>query len=300
MTNPFLGTMAPYPGLERYARSVRLARAGLDLFLFDAGPQDAPPALLVHGLGDEADTWRHLIPALATRRRILAPDLPGFGRSGQREGAYGVPFFADVLLEALDMLLPAGSRAVWIGHSLGAIISHHVALSRPERVEGLVLLDGCLLARALKLDLATLLLLVPGLGERWYNDLRKDPQAAYRSLEPFYAHLERLPEAERAFLFQRVNQRVWSDGQRRAFFGTLRSMARFLPAQQRGLAPRLAALSVPTLVLWGESDRMNSLQDGHALAQLQPGARLVTILDAGHNAHQEDPQAVLSAIEAAL
>ena len=300
MTNPFLEPMAPYPGLERYARSVRLARAGLELFLFDAGPQGAPPVLLVHGLGDEADTWRHLIPALATRRRILAPDLPGFGRSCQRGGACSVPFFADTLIELLDVLLPAGSRALWIGHSLGAIISHYVALNSPERVEGLVLLDGCLLARSRKLDLATWMLLVPGLGERLYNGLREDPRAAYRSLEPFYAHLELLPEAERAFLFQRVNQRVWSERQRRAFFGTLRSLARWLPAQQRGLAPRLAALRVPTLVLWGESDRMNSLQDGHALAQLQPGARLVTIPDAGHNVHQENHQAVLAAIEAAL
>ncbi len=300
MTNPFLEPMSPYPGLERYARSVRLARTGLELFLFDAGPQDAPPILLVHGLGDEADTWRHLIPALATRRRILAPDLPGFGRSGQREGAYGVPFFADVLLEALDVLLPSGSHALWMGHSLGAIVNHYVALSHPERVGGLVLLDGCLLARTRKLDLATLMLLVPGLGERWYSGLRKDPQAAYRSLEPFYAHLERLPEAERAFLFQRVNQRVWSDGQRRAFFGTLRSLARWLPTQQRGLVPRLAALSVSTLVLWGESDRMNSIEDGRALVELQPAARLVTIPSAGHDAHQENPQAVLAAIEAAL
>jgi pimeloyl-ACP methyl ester carboxylesterase len=300
MTNPFLAPMTPYPGLERYARSVRLARAGLELFLFDAGSQDAPPALLVHGLGDEADTWRHLIPALAARRRILAPDLPGFGRSSQPDGPFSVPFFAEVLLEALDVLLPAGSRAVWIGHSLGAIISHYVALGHPERVGGLVLLDGCLLARSRKLDLATGMLLVPGFGERWYNGLRRDPQAAYRSLEPFYAHLERLPESERAFLFQRVNQRVWSDGQRRAFFGALRSLARWFPAQQRDLAPRLAALTVPTLVLWGESDGINSIKDGRALGQIQPGTRLITIPNAGHDVQQENPQTVLAAIEAAL
>jgi pimeloyl-ACP methyl ester carboxylesterase len=151
-------------------------------------------------------------------------------------------------------------------------------------------------ARSQKIDLATLLFLIPGLGEWLYTRLRRDPQAAYQTLAPYYSHLDELPEADREFLFQRVNERVWSDGQRRAFFSTFRNLARWLPGQQRDLPSRLSALGVPTLVVWGEADRINLIENGRALAELQPTARLVVVPGAGHDVHQEDAVAVLEAI----
>ena len=135
------------------------------------------------------------------------------------------------------------------------------------------------------------------MGEWLYNRLRKDPQAAYETLRPYYGDLDRLPEADRDFLFQRVNERVWSDGQRRAFFSTFRGLARWLPAQQRTLPARLAASEVPTTAIWGELDRMNSVESGRRLVELQPTARLVVVPGAGHNVHQENPDAVLGAIQ---
>lgn len=294
--NRFQEPMQPWPALEPYARSVYLARGGLTLHVYEAGATDAPPMFLIHGLADEADTWRHLVPPLSTQYRVIAPDLPGFGRSEKPDRPYTVPFFQDVLLELLDTL--EVQRAVLVGHSLGAVIAHALALSHRERVERLILIDGSLVARSQKIDLATMLFLIPGLGEWLYNRLRKDPQAAYRSLEPYYSRLDDLPKADREFLFQRVNERVWSDGQRRAFLSAFRNLARWIPGQQRNLPSRLATLDVPTLVLWGEADRMMPVENGHALVELQSAARLVVVPGAGHNVHQEDPGAVLEAIQA--
>lgn len=294
--NRFQEPMQPWPALEPYARSVYLARGGLTLHVYEAGATDAPPMFLIHGLADEADTWRHLVPPLSTQYRVIAPDLPGFGRSEKPDRPYTVPFFQDVLLELLDTL--EVQRAVLVGHSLGAVIAHALALSHRERVERLILIDGSLVARSQKIDLATMLFLIPGLGEWLYNRLRKDPQAAYRSLEPYYSRQDDLPKADREFLFQRVNERVWSDGQRRAFLSAFRNLARWIPGQQRNLPSRLATLDVPTLVLWGEADRMMPVENGHALVELQSAARLVVVPGAGHNVHQEDPGAVLEAIQA--
>jgi pimeloyl-ACP methyl ester carboxylesterase len=294
--NRFQKPMQPWPALEPYARSIYLAKGGLTLYVFEAGAADAPPMFLIHGLADEADTWRHLIPPLSTQYRVIAPDLPGFGRSEKPDRAYTVPFFQDVLLELLDTL--EVERAILVGHSLGAVIAHAFALSHRERVERLILIAGSLVARSQKVDLATMLFLVPGLGEWLYNRLRKDPQAAYRTLEPYYSRLEHLPEVDREFLFQRVNERVWSDGQRRAFLSAFRYLARWIPGQQRTLPSRLATLDVPTLVLWGEADRMMPVENGHALVELQPTARLVVVPGAGHNVHQEDPEAVVEALQA--
>ena len=292
--NAYQGPMSPWPELEPYARTVRLPRQGLALHVYDAGAGTATPMLLIHGLGDEADTWRHVVAPLSANRRVIALDLPGFGRSDKPDRAYTLPFFQDVIIELLDVL--AVPRAILIGHSLGAVISHHVALNHPERVERLVLISGALAARSQEIDLAMLLFLVPGLGEWLYTRLRRDPNAAYRTLELNYAHLDQLAEADREFLFQRVNERVWSDGQRRAFFSTFRNLARWVPAQQRDLASRLSKLEVPTLAVWGEADRVNSPQNARVLAQAQPAARLVLVPGAGHNLQQENPGAVLEAI----
>jgi pimeloyl-ACP methyl ester carboxylesterase len=154
-------------------------------------------------------------------------------------------------------------------------------------------------ARSQRLDLATMLFLVPGLGEWLYTRLRRNPEAAYGTLRPYYSALDRLPEADRTFLFRRVNERVWSDGQRRAFLSTLRHLARSLPAQQQEGPTRLAKLELPTMVVWGELDRINPIENGRAVTELQPNARLVVVPDAGHNVHQENPQAVLTAIDQA-
>ena len=292
--NLYSRPMSPWPELERYARSMHLPQNGLTVYVYDAGAGTATPMLLIHGLGDEADTWRHVIAPLSAGRRVVALDLPGFGRSDKPKRPYTIPFFQNVVIELLDTL--AIQRAILVGHSLGAVLAHSVALNYSERVERLILIDGSLVARSQKIDLATMLFLVPRLGEWLYNRLRRDPQAAYRTLVPYYGRLDKLPEADHAFLFQRVNERVWSDGQRRAFFSTFRNLARWLPGQQRDLASRLSTLGIPTLVVWGEADRINSIENGRALVELQPTTRLVVVPGVGHDVHQENAGAVLEAI----
>lgn len=287
-------SMAPWPPLEAHARRVALPRSGVSLFLYDTGPAEAPSLLLIHGLGSEADTWRHVVPRLASRFRIIAVDLPGFGRSDKPRRAYTVPFFCDTLVELLDALGIA--RTGLVGHSLGAVIAHFAALQRPERVERLVLVDGSLFAPSQKLDVATLLFLMPGVGEALYRRFQRDANAAYRSLEPYYGHLGGLPESEREFLYRRVNERVADDAQRRAFFSAFRRLALWLPRQQSGLRERLANPAVPTLVVWGEADRVNPVANGRALGAVQPSARLVIVPGAGHNVQEEQPEAVAAAI----
>ena len=129
--------------------------------------------------------------------------------------------------------------------------------------------------------------------------LRRDPQVAYRTLAPYYAHLEQLPQDTRDFLLLRVNQRVWSDQQRRAFLGALRSLVRWLPTQQKGLAQRLATSLLPTKIIWGAEDQIAPVQTAHILASLYPpdrAAQLTLIPGAGHNVHQEFPEKIVDLI----
>ncbi len=292
--NPYRKSMKPFPGLESYSRSVRLPGNRLELFLYDTDKKDASSVLLIHGLGDEADTWRHIISPLSEEFRVLALDLPGFGRSEKPKRIYDPPFFQEVILELMDVL--EIERVNLVGHSLGAIIAHNIGVEHPGRLSRLVLVDGSLFVLKQKIELKNLLFLIPGLGEWLYERLRKNPQAAYDTLRPYYAHLEELAEPEREFLYQRVNQRVWSEGQERAFFSTFRNLIKWIPGKQRDLSGKLASFKTPTLVLWGEEDRINSVENGQTLATIQPLTRLIVVPEAGHNLQQEKPQVVIGAI----
>jgi len=292
--NPYAGPMTPWPSLAAYGRRVTIAgRTPRQLFIFEAGEAAAPTMVLVHGLGDEADTWRHVFGPLAEQHHVIALDLPGFGRSDPAQD-YSLPMLRDALLGLLDALrLPA---ATLVGSSLGAMVAHRLAVDAPDRVTGLVLVDGALILTSGAFNWGALLMALPLVGERIYNNYRRDPQSAYNSLRPFYGNLQALPAADRQFLFQRVNERVWSDRQRRAYLGLYRYLAWSAPRQQKGTAAALSKLSVPTHLVWGEHDHIMPLSAARAVIALQPGARLSIIPAAGHLPHQEQPAAFLAAL----
>jgi pimeloyl-ACP methyl ester carboxylesterase len=283
----FQREMQPWPALAPYARKVQL-RSGLTLFAFEAGPGDAPPLVLIHGLGDEADTWRHVIAPLAERFHVVAPDLPGFGRSDKPRRTYSLAYLRDTIVELMDAL--GWQTAGLMGHSLGAVIAQVVALEHPARVRELILVSGSLTSRAQKLNPVILQMALPFLGEWTYDSLRRNPEAAAATLRAYYANYDTLPEAERQFLYQRVNERVWSDGQRRAFLSILRQLIFVQSGQQKKLEARLAQLATPTRAVWGEADAVNSVESGRALIAVQPGATLTVLPGVGHNVQQEAPE----------
>lgn len=274
------------PALEPHRREVQVG--SLRLFLYDAAPQNPAPVFLLHGLGDEADSWQRLIPRLTPHRRVIAPDLPGFGRSDRPHRAYTLRFFTQSVGGLLEALFPQGnSRVTLVGSSLGAAIALRFALEHPERVERLFLLDGPLIKG--RLNPRLLLFLLPVLGERLYNSFRRDQELAYASLRPYYHDLEALPSELRAFLRERVWERVWSDEQRRAYFSTYRWLVwqalwgLFKPEELR-------SLKLPVSIVWGEQDHIAPTDSARALAEAIPGSRLVMLKDCGHLPQQEKPE----------
>jgi pimeloyl-ACP methyl ester carboxylesterase len=282
--NPFQREMLPWPALAAFGRTVTLP-SGLKLFAFDSGVTDKPLLLLLHGLGDEADTWRHVLLPLAERYRVVAPDLPGFGRSDKPDRTYSLAFLRDTIIELMDAL--GWQAAGLMGHSFGAVIAQAIALEHPARVRELILVSGSLTSRAQKLNPMILQMALPFLGEWTYDSLRRNPEAAAATLRAYYANFDTLPEAERQFLYQRVNERVWSDGQRRAFLSILRQLIFVQAGQQKKLEARLAQLTTPTRAVWGERDLVNSVESGRALIAVQKGATLTVLPGVGHQVQQE-------------
>jgi pimeloyl-ACP methyl ester carboxylesterase len=302
--------MDPPPPLRPYARTRDVG--GLRLHYYDAGAGAAPPLVLIHGLGDEADTWRHVFLPLAERRRVIALDLPGFGRSDKPYRSYTVTFFARTvwaLLSALNL-----DPVVLVGSSLGAFVAQRLAIARPAAVAQLVLIGGSMAimpahppapapaptsARAPSRSPVRLLLyLTPGVGELLYTGYRRSQDLAYASLRPYYHDLTALAEADRAFLRERVWARVWSNGQRRAFLSTQRWAGIELHMRMPAWRERLLQLTIPTLLIWGEHDAVVPRARGEAVAVALPNAELRIIAGSGHLPQQERPAALLDLLRA--
>lgn len=297
MTLPHSDPMQPVPQLAAHARTLALPRLRTTVHCFEAGPPDRPTIVLIHGLQDEADTWRHVFGPLAERHRVIALDLPGFGRSDKARRRYGVPFYADVVRALMDAR--GITHATLIGNSLGAMIAEVIALTDAPRVSRLVLVAGTIDiverpagAAATPLDW----LLLPWRDRRYFEGLRRSPQAAYDSLRPYYADLDALPQADRDFLYRRVNERVWDEPQRQAALAIQLSLPLFVVWRARRLARRIPGSPVPTTIVWGDADRIMPIGNGTARAGKQRAARFVRIAGAGHLPHQEQPQAFLAAL----
>jgi pimeloyl-ACP methyl ester carboxylesterase len=116
---------------------------GVDVFYREAGPAGAPTVLLLHGFPTSSHMFRNLIPALADRYHVIAPDYPGFGESGapdHKTFAYTFGHYADVV-DSLLMQLDAKSYALYL-MDYGAPVGYRLALKHPDRVTALIVQNG--------------------------------------------------------------------------------------------------------------------------------------------------------------
>lgn len=116
---------------------------GVHIFYREAGPEQAPVIMLPHGYPSSSFQFRHLMPALADRWRLVAPDFPGFGYSGTPDPArfsYTFDGYAD-FLEMFSMAVNASRYALYL-HDYGSQIGLRLAMRRPERVAALIIQNG--------------------------------------------------------------------------------------------------------------------------------------------------------------
>jgi pimeloyl-ACP methyl ester carboxylesterase len=299
--------MKPWPALADSAQILPLGKTNT-LFYYDsvrsgdtpgkpAPASSAPAIILVHGLGDEADSWRHLIPLLAQAGcRTLALDLPGFGRS-TAHGRINLKRHAEAICRLMEETGAASTAkpAVLAGNSMGGAVVQMAAAKRPELVKALVLIDGGL-PLAARVPGSMLTGALPILGKRWYRSLRKNHEGAYRSLFGYYGDFEKLPQTDKDFLRERVIARVHSSAQERAYFGSMRST---IWTNITGVGPfsrSFRAFPGKVLILWGELDPLFPPAAAAPLRSLRPDAVFQVIPGAGHLPHQEKPEETAKAI----
>ena len=249
-----------------------------------AGPVDAQPLILIHGLGATKSSWLPIVPALAKRYRVLAIDLPGFGASSKPVGAYNAPWFAGHVFSLLDRL--GYERALLAGNSMGGRISMEMAMRGPDRVAGIACLCPAAAfsyrplvwaARLARPELGVLAARLP--RRRVHDGLRELFAVPSRVEDSWY------DAAVDDFL------QVWrSPRARMAFFTALRHIYLEEPYGDAGFWGRLAAMEPPALFVYGRRDALITSRFAQKVRTTVPRATVDVWNDCGHVPQIEHPE----------
>ena len=290
-----------WPSLEPLAK-ILPSKQFPNLFYYDYNPQNhsgKPVLILIHGLGDEADSWRHMIYALGDGGfRVLALDLPGFGRSAMNKRS-SVRRHRDAVLELAETVSEnTGQRFILIGSSMGAAIAEAAALAS-DRIKALVLMDGCIPMETAGSH-QILLMALPFIGKKWYRSFRNDPERAWHSLFSYYADIQALGKEDQDFLRKRVMDRVRSTSQERGYFSSVRSM--IFQSLRASYYSQIGSWPGKIALVWGEKDGIMPLNIAESFIKLRGNniTELSVIRGAGHLPHQEKPAETAEAILAFL
>jgi pimeloyl-ACP methyl ester carboxylesterase len=268
--------------------------AGVRLHYLEAGSGE-PPIVLLHGLGSSVTKWRDVLPLIGARRRAVAVDLPGFGRSEGPRGRYTFGFLAGGIKAFLDAM--SVDRCVLVGNSLGGVAAMWLAAAWPERIAGLVLVDAALplpsearpdLSTALRMAVASL----PGVGEVLYSVYTRRTSVAEQvadGLRRNVADPARVSAETRRLLHEEAEERRVHPELRRPVMSAQRHLVWMLTARRADVERVASQLRVPTLLVWGSEDRLVPLAVGEDWVARIPGAELVVLEGAGHNPQLEVP-----------
>ncbi|HZR81251.1 MAG TPA: alpha/beta hydrolase [Candidatus Binatia bacterium] len=273
-----MSAVAASPGPDVRSRVLDLGAGRPTIEVLEAGRGE--PVLWLHGAGG-IPVWEGALPRLAARHRVLAPLLPGFGRS---EGLDVLEDQLDLFLHGFDVMAALGlERPAVVGESMGGWMAAEMAALRPRDVGKLVLLAPVGLWR----DEAPVVDMFGHMTHELVPYLFHDQgcEAAQRMLAltgMFSERDDRTPEQVEMLI-----------GLIRGF----RTAAKFLfPIPESGLERRLWRIEAPTLLLWGDDDRFVAPLYGRLFAQKIPRARLEAIARAGHLLAAERPEETAEAV----
>ncbi len=249
--------------------------SGRTLRVFKGG--SGPGLLLLHSAwGDAEMSWSGIWDELASSFAVIAPDLPGFGRSSQIPGPT-LSLMAGALRELLDKLNPG--RITVVGNSFGGGVARQFAAEFPDSVSRLVLVNGGNIPHMpppLRKVLATPFL------ERRFRKLMRLFAFSPQALKKSFTDPSKLPPG----FFGEIQKNAPEYSA--VVFDTFMNITRPLPFP-----------AAPTFLIWGAQDGLNPLRQARALRKKIPGAILIAIDGAGHMPQMERPREFIMALRGA-
>ena len=265
----------------------------VELHFTDTGPRDAPILVLVHGYSASLNTWDAWVRNLRKDYRVIRLDLPGHGLSRCVDNdEIGIEQFIasiDRVTHSLDV-----DQFTLVGSSMGGHTAWAYALAHPERLDGLVLVDaaGWLSAPGEDdKDPVIFKLLRNGFARNVMKDL--DMSALIRSgLENSFAD----PELVTDEMVERYSAMSRAPCHREALLKIMSGTTLRVPASKE----RLSAITVPTLILHGDTDNLIPVAHAEKFADAIPGSKLIIYPETGHIPQEEQPVASVEDFRAFL
>jgi len=236
------------------------------------------PLLLIHGFPLDRSLWRSQIEGLQSAARVVAPDLRGFGQSGDAPETMTMDEYAADLKALLDALNV--KQAVVCGLSMGGYIALAFLAKYPGMLKGLILANT-----------------------RAGADSEQAREARYANAQKAFD--EGVPAIAEGMLPKMLTEATRAN--RDSLTAYVRSMMAHQPAKgvaaaQRGMAARpdrtsmLAAINIPTLIITGSADTLIPPSESEAMAKAIPGSKLVVVPDVAHLSNVENPDAFNAAV----
>lgn len=247
--------------------------------------------LLLHGMAGSSETWRAVLPQLARRYRVIAPDLLGHGQSAKPRSDYSLGAFAVGLRDLLDEL--GISRVTVVGQSLGGGVAMQFVYQHPDYCQRLVLISSGGLGQDVGWTLRLLSapgaeLLMPVIAPRPVVQVGNKLRSWFSA-----ANISSPRGAEMWSAYSSL-----SDAQtRQAFLRTLRSVVDYRGQAVSALNRLHLTSALPLLVIWGDADRIIPVEHGRALDGVRPGCRLEILPGVGHFPHVEKPNDVVELLD---
>ncbi len=257
---------------------------GVNIFYREAGPPEAPVLLLLHGFPTSSHMFRNLIPALADRHHVLAPDYPGYGQSDMPDRA-GFKYTFDRFAELVDGLLDhlGVKRFAMYVMDYGAPVGWRLALKHPERVTGLIVQNGNAYEEGLKefWDPIKAYWADGSLARREALRILVAPETTKFQYTDGVADVSRVsPDNwihDQALLDRPGNAEIQLD----LFYDYLTNLPLYpvVQAYFREHKP-------PTLIVWGKNDKIFPAEGAHPYKRDLPDAEL-HLIDTGHFALED-------------
>ena len=243
---------------------------GVRLNYAEQGDPKGHAIILLHGYSDSWFSFSLLLPLIPREYHVFALDQRGHGSSEQPESGYEVRNLGRDVIAFLDA--KGIRRATIVGHSLGSVAAQHAALLAPDRVERLVLIGSGTTFQAME-DSAAFAAAVNALT---------DPVS-----------LQFIREFQESTVFRPLPEGFLD----RAIAESTKLSARVWKALLKGFLeapadPGLAALPMPTLLLWGDHDAVFKRPEAEKLSRVIPRAEFVVFEGTGHAVHWEEPEKV--------
>ena len=261
---------------------------GLEIFYREAGPRDGPTVLLLHGFPSSSHMFRNLIPVLADKYHVVAPDFPGYGESSApsvNDFEYSFERFATVT-EQFTENLKLSSYALYLS-DIGASVGFHLAVMHPERVTAMIVQNGDAHVEAINKDF-----LKTGLLDYWEDPSEKNAQVlldwllTMEGTKWHYLHGVRDPSriSPDNWVIDQANQdRPGNkDIQLSILYNAKRNLDAYPDWQEYFRRQR-----PPMLITWGKNDGIFTIEGAELYKRELPNAEL-HILDTGHFALEEE------------